>query len=348
MRAYDFVRPLLDSAVESGVFPSAAAAVGCKDTCYLTCAAGAADLNTRFDMASVTKVFAPTMLALRALEAGELTLDDTVSRFFDAPDDKAALTIRQLMTHTSGLPPSFPIFEEAAAPADALDCILRHPAAPADGTVRYSCIGYILLGMILEKHYHAPLDVLARERVFSPLGMLRTGYCPTGGNFAPTEVDPQTGAAWSGTVHDENARFLGGVSGNAGVFSDIQDCVRFATMLACDGGGYLSPATLRKAIANHTPNQPMRRGLGFHLAGVPGSYCGDLFPGSSYGHTGFTGTSLAVDPVTGFYAVLLTNRVHPTRANEELTRFRRVFHNRVYSAPRSPAHKSIDILPKKC
>ncbi len=333
MHTFAFVKPMLDRAVQEGIFTAAVAAVGQQKKRFFSCASGTADEATRFDMASMTKILAPTMLALRALEAGELTLDDTISRFFEAPADKSDLTIRQLMTHTAGFVPSFHIYEAISDPQDALNCILRHPLeTPPDGTVRYSCIGYITLGKILEQVYGLRLDAAARAEVFEPLGMQNTDYCPTGGNFAPTEVDPQTGIAWCGVVHDENARFLGGVSANAGVFSDVADCAQFAAMLACDGDGYLAPATLRKAITNHTPGQTMHRGLGFHLAGVPSSFCGDLFPSASFGHTGFTGTSLVIDPETGFYALLLTNRVHPTRANDQLIRFRRVFHNRLYAA----------------
>ena len=192
-------------------------------------------------------------------------------------------------------------------------------------------MGYIVLGKVLETVYGRPLDVLAHERVFEPLGMTHTGYCPMGGNIAATEVDPGTGIAWQGIVHDENARFLRGVSANAGVFSDIHDMIRFAQMLARGGDGYLSPATLRRAIACQAEDGEVRRGLGFHLAGTPENFMGDLVPPSAFGHTGFTGTSLLVEPETGFFAVLLANRVHPTRENTRLFRFRRKMHNVLYA-----------------
>lgn len=330
---FSFLQPLLASAVSDGAFPAAVAAVGMGSGAPVLAAAGAADLDTRFDMASMSKILSPTMLALRALEEGMLTLADPLSRFFDAPQDKAGITVLQLMTHTGGFEPAFWLFEETEDPDDAAGCILRHPLAAApDGVPRYSCMGYILLGKILERVYAMPLDKLAGARVFAPLGMARTGYNPAGGNIAPTEVDPATGIAWQGVVHDENARFLRGVSANAGVFSDIRDCCRYAAMLATGGGGFLAPATLRRAITNHTPGQEAHRGLGFHLGGTPGSFMGDLFPAASFGHTGFTGTSLVIDPGSGLYVVLLTNRVHPERTNEQLFRFRRALHNRVYAA----------------
>ncbi len=327
------IEGLLAQGVIDGVYPSAVAAVGIRDRLIGTLAVGDTTLDTRYDLASMTKILAPTMLGLRALEQGRLSLYDPLSLYLDAPADKAGLTILQLMTHTAGFVPSFPVYLHTDSPEKALDVILAQPlVAPPDGTPRYTCMGYIVFGKVLEQLYGAPLDVLARDQVFTPLGMTRTGYLPQEGPFAPTEVNPVTGIPWQGVVHDENARFLGGVSANAGVFADVGDLVRYATMLACQGQGYLHPTTLRKAIRNYTRGHDVHRGLGFHLAGGPACYFGDLFPDASFGHTGFTGTSLAVDPLTGLYAILLTNRVYPTRTNEKLIRFRRVFHNAVYAA----------------
>lgn len=334
MDMYDFIRPMLAEAIADGAFPSAVAAVGCGGTVYGRFAAGDARLGTRFDIASMSKIFGPTMLALQAIDRGDLTLYDPLARFFpDAPADKAAITVLQLMTHSGGFEPTFYLEDEIDDPVDAARCILRHPlAAPPDGTPRYSCMGYILLGKLLERLYGAPLDVLAKAHVFGPLGMADTAYCPTGADIAPTEVDPATGAAWCGTVHDENARFLRGVSGNAGVFTTLEDAIRLVSTLARGGDGFLSPAVMRRATQNHTPGHDAHRGLGFHLGGTPASFMGDLFPADSFGHTGFTGTCFAVDPHTGFYAILLTNHVHPKRGGEKLFRFRRAFHNRVYAA----------------
>lgn len=336
---------MVERAVAQGVCPSAALAIGRGGNCYVQRAWGRAalpdgapvDLKTRYDMASLTKLLSTTMVAFHALEQGLICLSDRLDRYFDAPEDKAGITIERLMTHTSGLPASLPLWRELADPSGAAACILAAPlAAPVGARVIYSCMGYILLGFLLEKVYGKPLDALAEELVFRPLGMPRTGYRPQGANIAATEIDPQSGSAWCGIVHDENARFLGGVSGNAGVFSDLGDCARFAAMLACMGRvgerAYLSPATLRAAIVNRTPGMDENRGLGFHLTGSEANFIGDLFPPQSFGHTGFTGTSLVVDPTTGYYVVLLTNRVHPTRDNLALMRFRRLLHNAIYAA----------------
>jgi CubicO group peptidase (beta-lactamase class C family) len=341
MNIQNLLEKLIRSGVEEGAFPSAVAAVGKRGETLARASAGRlcapdgplADFGTRYDMASVTKILAPTMLALRALEEGDLTLIDDVGRFFDAPEDKKSISVLQLMTHTGGFCPHFDLRAEVKGPDDALSAILRHPLEGTPGDMpRYSCMGYIVLGKMLEALYGEPLDALARKQVFGPLGMIHTSYLPKDGNIAATENDPKTGVALVGAVHDENARFLGGVSANAGVFSDIEDMAKFAAMLAQNGGGFLSPAALRAAIRNRTPGFDQHRGLGFQLGGTWGCFLGELTPPEAFGHTGYTGTSIAVDPTTGFWAVLLTNRVNPTRGNLKILRFRRKFHNALYAA----------------
>ena len=237
------------------------------------------------------------------------------------------------MTHTGGFTPTFRLDLALQDPADALQAILDHPLdyAPGGGP-SYSCMGYIVLGKLLEAVYGKPLNVLAKERVFDPLGMSSTCYCPEGGNIASTELDAATGKLWTGVVHDENARFLRGISGNAGVFSNIHDMIRFAQMLSQEGNGYLSPATLKTAVRCQEEGGGVRRGIGFHLAGTPENYMGEIMPPTSFGHTGFTGTSLAIDPESGFFVILLSNRVCPTRDNHRLFSFRRRLHNALYAA----------------
>lgn len=322
-----FLADLISRGIAEGSFPSAAAVVGRGADIYDMACAGyiylpdgsAPDAHTLYDMASLTKLMAPTMLALRAIEDGALALDDELSAFFDVSDDKARITIRMLMTHTGGFPASFRLTRGYRE-------ILSRPLATAPGGAPvYSCMGFILLGKIFEKLYATPLDILARERVFAPLHMTETGYLPKTGVFAHTEA-----GCVPGVVHDENARLLGGVSGNAGVFSNIRDMSRFARMLSLRGDGFIAPETLAMAIANYTPGYDVHRGLGFHLGGTPDNYIGTRFPPESFGHTGFTGTSLVVDPFSGLYAVLLTNRVHPSRENQKLFPFRRAFHDAVY------------------
>jgi len=274
------------------------------------------------------------MIAFRFIEDGHLRLYDTVADFYpDAPTDKRAITILQLLSHTGGFPDHFLLSDEAKTPEAAATVILNHPLAQAPGgDPIYSCMGYILLGKILEQVGGAPLDQLAQKLVFDPLEMNHTGYFPSG-DIAPTELDPATGTLLKGVVHDENARFLRGIAANAGVFSDLDDMITFTRMLACDGRTehgthYLSPAMLHTALINRTPASAGEfRGLGFNLAGSPRNFLGDLMSRRTFGHTGFTGTSIAIDPETGLWVVLLTNRVCPTRANTTFVRMRSLIHN---------------------
>ena len=334
MDAFARVDELIRQGVEQGAYPSAAVAVGIGSTLYLKKAYGECTPQTLFDMASVSKVLSPTMIAFRFLEDGLLRLYDSVGDFFpDAPEEKRSITILQLLTHTGGFKDHFYISDHTDDPAKAADVILTQPLTQAPGSDPvYSCMGYILLGKILEKIGGAPLDQLAQKYVFGPLGMTHTGYHPAG-DIAPTEMDPATGTLLRGVVHDENARFLGGISANAGVFSDLEDMITFAKMLSCggtaaSGEAYLSPAMLQAALENRTPTSAGEyRGLGFNLARSPKNFLGDLMGPRSYGHTGFTGTSIAVDPDTGLWVVLLTNRVCPSRSNTRLIRMRSLVHN---------------------
>ena len=329
MEPFAQVDRLIRQGLEQGAYPSAALAIGIGSSIYLKKTYGNCRETTLFDMASLSKILGPTMIAFRFLEDGLLRLYDTVEFFFpEAPEDKKNITILQLMTHTSGIADHFFLSDYTDDPADAARVILERPLAQApDSDPVYSCMGYILLGKILEKIGGLPLDQLAQKYVFEPLDMTHTGYHPTG-DCAPTEQDPQTGKLLQGIVHDENARFLKGISANAGVFSDINDMITFAKMLSLKGNGYLSPAMLETALRNRTPNSKGEyRGLGFNLAGSPKNFLGDLMSPLAYGHTGFTGTSLALDPSTGLWMVLLTNRVCPTRNNLKLIRIRALAHN---------------------
>ena len=328
---------MLEQGRENGAYPSAAVAIGVKDAVLARAFTGEAPLpgdqkvdeHTRYDMASLSKVLGPTMIALRAMEDGTLRLTDTVADFFpEAPEDKKDITVKMLMTHTGGFYPSFRLDQMLSDPADTVSCILNHPLAGTPGEKpRYSCMGYILLAKMLEKRFSEPLNVLAKKRVFDPLGMGETGYCPDASAVcAATEVDPATGKPWIGIVHDENARFQRGVSGNAGVFMPLCDGVRFASMLSQMGGGYLKRETMEMAIRNYTLGQEEHRGLGFHLAGTPDCFFSTKVPSACFGHTGFTGTSLLVEPESGFWVLLLTNRVYPTRDSSALFPFRRQLH----------------------
>ena len=333
---------MIEEAIKNGAFPSCCVAVGKGDKVYHRVCMGMTknengipvNEDTLYDMASLTKVMAPTMIMLKAIEQGKITLDDTLDMYFEnVPEDKKKITVRQLMTHTAGLNPSIPLYEKCEKPEDACRVILDTPLDFEMGKgPHYSCMSYVMIAGILEKVYGKRLDVLAREEVFLPLDMPATGYCPEmSDNIAATEIDRETGVLWHGIVHDENARYLRGISGNAGVFSSLRDCEKFAMMLACMGKGLIHKPMMEKAIRNYTKGYDAHRGLGFHLSGVEGGYFGDVFPDESFGHTGFTGTSMAVCPHTGIFVVILANRVHPTRENFKMFRVRRALHNLAYT-----------------
>lgn len=306
--------------------------------------APAAAPDTIYDLASLTKVAATVPLILQGVAEGRLALDDPVPAHLpECPHHN--VTIRHLLTHTSGLPAWIPFYLEAAG----AEAIVRRAAATPlvarpGAQVTYSDIGFILLGEIARRTLGEPLDVLAARRVFAPLGMTQTGYRPAAGGdghgggagdrarIAPTEDgtaieqhmtdDPQWAEAghrhtWRryliwGEVHDSNAHGMGGVSGHAGLFGIADDLVRYARMWLADGRGprgrVLERALVREAITPETP-PPGRRGLGWALTGSHG-WWGDALSPRAFGHTGFTGTAIVIDPPRDLAIVLLSNAVH--------------------------------------
>ncbi len=340
------VDELMRQGVENRVFPGGSLLVGRGDRVLFRRFYGRlgpdatepkADAQTRFDIASLTKPLVVGMLTLRALESGKLCLWDKLGAFVDVPEDKKEITIRQLLTHTSGLPGGVHLWRLTTDPARVTELLLNvQLVSPPGEKVLYCSTGYLLLGQLLECLYGQPLNELATQEVFWPLRMTHTGYLPVGDNIAPTERQPD-GTLLRGKVHDENARLLGGVAGNAGVFSTADDLALFMQMLAAqgalpDGTRYLSAATVRLAMQNHTEGMGQGRGLGFYLPWYDNGYAGDLFPRETVGHTGFTGVSFTLDPTDGFYVVLLTNRVCPTRDGTAIFRLRRLVHNAAYAA----------------
>ena len=335
------LKNILLKGLEQGAYPCCAAAVGRGNEVFFRFSAGHRALfpeklplteNTLFDMASLTKLMGTTMACLRMLEEGKIALNDKISKYFSQCFGKEDITVFMLMTHTSGISAHMPLYLDKDS-VDAVSAILSKPLAyPTGAKTVYSCMGYILLGKILEKIEGKTLDKIVKERVFVPLGMENSFYNPPADAIcAATERDIFTGEMVCGVVHDENARFLNGISGNAGMFCTVNDTVRFAKMLSQRGAGYLDEKTFSLAVTDYTPDFDESRGLGFQLFG------GKPFPGGSkmsigsYGHTGFTGTSLFVDNKTGVYAILLTNRVHPTRENGLLYPIRREFYDTVFS-----------------
>jgi len=357
---------LVMTAVNERKLPSVSAAFGTADTVlyrrsygFSRCFADAAPViayppqkltqpvsvtdTTLYDMASLTKVMSTTMIAFQLLQKGEILPDDTLSRFIDAPEDKKNITLRQLMTHTSGMVPAVELEKTDPDPANVLKTILGLELRDKPGnSVAYSCMGYITLAKILEQVAGAKLDVLFDTLVAKPLGLTSSGYCPLEKGYtdiACTEYRPEYGKYLCGVVHDENARFQGGVSGNAGLYSNLDDAIRFAQMLLRGGEGFICPSLLKEATRCWTVGLGEARGLGFHINRQPQASpnrdsgpAGDLFSDGAFGHTGYTGTNLFVDPEKGYFTILLTNRVHMTRSCDAHLRLRRAFTNAAVAA----------------
>lgn len=318
-----------------------------------------------FDLASLTKPLATTTLALQLLEDGALRLDDTVARFFAefGSRGKENILIRHLLTHTSGLPAWAPLYTDGRPPAKVISILADTDLAYATGTkVEYSCLGYILLGRIIELIAGEDLAALTTKRICQPLGLTDTYFLPERPDTAllarivPTEhgnhYERRPGAMaggrpkpWvrdyliHGEVHDGNAHFMGGISGNAGLFGTAADVATIAQTLlnggSMRGARLLSPRTIALATMNHTSGLNENRGFGWSLPGS-GSSAGDLLFGSAFGHTGFTGTSVWVDPALDLIILLFTNRVHPTCDNIEILRIRALFANAVAAAVVDP------------
>jgi CubicO group peptidase (beta-lactamase class C family) len=350
----ELVNHLVQRLVDAGCFPGAVLLVARRGRIAYFKAFGYAQLyperrpmtlETVFDLASLTKVVATTPVILRLAEKGELSLDDPVSLYFPAFGEgpKRKVTVWHLLTHTSGLPAYAPLYSLLGRREDAYGYIAGLNLEYEPGTkVVYSDLGFILLGRIAELVAGKPLDELARELVFEPLGMRDTMFNPPPElreRAAATEYCRLRKRILKGEVHDENAWFMGGVAGHAGLFSTARDLALYAQMWlnkGTFGARVLSPATVDLATRNHTQGLNECRGLGWALNCRPCS-CGDLMSPKAYGHTGFTGTSLWIDPAYDLTVILLTNRVHPTRENQCLLRARRLIHNAVMASLAEPS-----------
>jgi len=299
-------------------------------------------LNAIYDLASITKVVATTTAAMLLVQEGKLDLDarvqDYLPEFTGAGKD--SVTVRHLLVHASGLPPFKRYFLENLSPGEIIRRILQEPLEYSPGTdTRYSDLGMILMGKIIEKLSGTTLDRFCRERIFAPLGMDETFFKPAESLYdriPPTEDDPWRGRVVHGVVHDENAFALGGVAGHAGLFSSAHDLAIFAQMLL-NGGAYDRTRLLQpEIIAQFTRRQNLvpgsDRALGWDTRSAEGSSSGHFMSMRAFGHTGFTGTSIWIDPEKRLFVILLTNRVHPTRANRKLYPFRPRLHDAIMEA----------------
>jgi CubicO group peptidase (beta-lactamase class C family) len=298
--------------------------------------APAASETTLYDLASLTKVVATTTAAMVLVDAGRLDLDRPVRRYvpeLDAPD-KAAITVRMLLTHRSGLEAGAPLYESTRGRHAYLAAINARPVQAAPGTrTVYGDWNMVLLQAVVERVAGRPLDAFVRDRVFRPLGMRDARFRPDTADAALRRRIAPTDVTW-GAVHDPNARAMGGVSGHAGLFATARDLSVFAqTML--DGGRHrgarlASPATVARWTAAQRADAS--RALGWDTSLSPATGAGGLFSPRSYGHTGFTGTSLWIDPDRDLFVVLLLHRVHRRGESVGIGGARRRVHDLVQEA----------------
>lgn len=316
---------IITSAVENHDIPGATLIVGHEGQVIYRKAFGqrsleparsAMTVDTVFDLASLTKVVATTTAVMQLLEQGKIRLNDPVAKYIPefAQNGKADITIRDLLTHYSGLPPDL----DLSHPWTGRDlgysmAFAATSNSPPQTKFVYSDINFIVLGALVERISGVALDAYCAQKIFAPLDMLRTRYQPPKEWFpqiAATEYD-ERGQMLQGVVHDPTARRMGGVAGHAGLFSTADDLAKFAQALL-DGSSILSPLSIEKMT---TPEQPPTastlRGLGWDIDSPFSSNRGELLPVGSFGHTGFTGTSLWIDQTTRTYIILLTNAVHP-------------------------------------
>jgi uncharacterized protein YbbC (DUF1343 family)/CubicO group peptidase (beta-lactamase class C family) len=270
--------------------------------------------DTIFDLASLTKVIATTTCVMRLEQLGQIKLNDPVAKYIPdfAQNGKEDVTIRMLLTHYSGLPADLDLkqpwngVDEGYARANASKLV-----NPPGSTFLYSDVGFVVLGELVQKVSGMPLDQYAQQNVFGPLGMASTRFNPPPTwvpRIAPTQRDEHTGQVLRGTVHDPTARQMGGVAGDAGLFSNADDVAKFAQAILNGGAPILNSLIVEKMTTPQQPaNMPNVRGLGWDIDSPYSSNRGELLPVGSFGHTGFTGTSLWIDPTTDTYVILLTN-----------------------------------------
>lgn len=354
------VDQILSRAIEAGATPGAALAVGRgRDVLHLAVLGQSAlrpcatpmQRSTRFDLASLTKVLATTLVCMRRWEAGQLDLDaglgDLLPSYY--PPDKSQLTPRHLLTHCAGLPPFVrlqvdfppdPPDPESArreAMARLLSATLDRPPGLEAG---YSDLGLIILGDLLEQLEGETLDRICEREVYGPLGLDQTHFVHLDrplpkavhpvAEYAATEDCPWRGRVMRGQVHDECAYIMRGVAGHAGLFSTLDDLVTMACELA-EPEALLTADAVRLFAARQDIVKGSTRALGWDTAS-PSASCGRSMSPRAFGHTGFTGTSVWIDGDTGLWVVLLSNRVHPTRESTAFLKLRPVVHEFIADA----------------
>lgn len=321
---------LLQDAVTQGSIPGAVAAIGHKGQIVHRAVVGQRALvptpepetwDTRFDMASLTKATITAPSVMQLWEQGLFQLDDPVARYIPAfaENGKGNISIRRLLSHYSGLPPDIDLSVPWTGKDEAIKRVMQAKPVTAPGQkFIYSDINFITLGLLVERLSGLSLDMYARQHILTPLGMAHSGYLPDASLrplIAPTEYDANH-VPLRGVVHDPTTRRMGGVAGHAGLFSNADDMTLYAQSLLDRRAGRPSVFPLRTETVvmmstSQEPGPTDQRGLGWDIATHYSSLRGDIFPLGSFGHTGYTGTSLWMDPTSDSYVLILTNRVHP-------------------------------------
>jgi serine-type D-Ala-D-Ala carboxypeptidase len=320
---------VVERGIKAGGYPGASVVVGRRGAAvwekgfgklsWESSSPGVSADRTIYDLASLTKVVGTTTALMVLYDQGKIRLDDPVSRYVPAFSGgaKDQVTLRMLLEHRSGLPAGRDLWRLAHTPAEARDVVISTPLVCEPGRCyEYSDLGADMLGFVVEAASGEPMDKFLSENVFTPLGMMDTFFRPADSlhsRVAPTEVAPPRRYPLQGEVHDENAFALGGVAGHAGLFSTAADLSVFAQMML-NGGVYNGTRVVADTtIALFTKRAAGTRALGWDTCGGSGS-CGQYLDEEAYGHTGFTGTSIWIDPSRDMFVVLLTNRVHEPKA----------------------------------
>jgi serine-type D-Ala-D-Ala carboxypeptidase len=290
--------------------------------------------ETIWDLASLTKPMATATSVLLLAQAGEVHLGQEVRQFLPEAAALEGVTLRHCLTHTAGFKAWEPLFERVQG-REAIIRVVANLArqSPIGSRYVYSDFGYILLGEVVGRVAGQPLEAFALERIFRPLGMNDTCYCPpdTAFNRIAATRCLYRNRVLLGDVHDGNCAALSGIAGHAGLFGTLPDVCRYARMLLGEGElagvRLLAPLAARQMLANQNPPPLWPHTFGWFASGNPMTPAGDLFPPDAVGHTGYTGTSAVLSPSLGVAVVLLTNRVYYAREAPDFLHFRRRFHN---------------------
>ncbi len=322
----------MEAAIQAGQMPGAVLLVGQDGRTLHYKAYGQRSLvpqreamtpDTIFDAASLTKVIATTSSIMKLFQQGKIRLNDRVTVYLpEFQGGKSDITVRNLMTHFSGLRPDLdlrPVW--SGYELGVKKALIDKPTSPPGEKFVYSDINFILLGEIVRRISGRRVDEYSRQEVFLPLGMTESMFNPPASlrpRIAPTEHYSGDPGPLRGVVHDETTRYMGGVAGHAGLFTTARDLQRFAEMMIhqgeYDGVKLFSPLVVRKFTEPQTPpDQTILRGLGWDMDSPFAGNRGELYPIGSFGHTGFTGTSIWIDPATKSYVIMLSNSVHPHR-----------------------------------